>query len=127
MTIETWQLILFLAGLLISFFGFSAAVGKFLLSQTDKRLDERFKALESIRVQSAKNLEEKFTTLMDQHKACAKDLQELEKDFLRFRASLPLEYVRREDYVRGQTVLEAKMDGLALRMENNQLKGLREC
>ncbi|MCN2262768.1 hypothetical protein MLL02_26285, partial [Escherichia coli] len=30
--------------------------------------------------------------------------------FMRFKADLPLNYVRREDYIRGQTVIEAKLD-----------------
>jgi hypothetical protein len=39
---------------------------------------------------------------------------------------MPLHYVRREDYVRNQTVIEAKLDALALRLENVRLKGARE-
>lgn len=126
-TLETWQLIIFLAGLLISFFGFSAAAGKMLLAQSNKRLDEKFSAFETIRVQATKNLEDKFTALMEQHKEDAKGLQELEKEFLRFQRDLPLEYVRREDWMRNQTIIEAKLDALALKIENLQLKGLREC
>ena len=41
----------------------------------------------------------------------------------RFQAELPVAYVRREDWARGQSVIEAKLDGLALRYENILLKG----
>ena len=42
---------------------------------------------------------------------------ELEKEFMRFKADLPLNYVRREDYIRGQTVIEAKLDALYNKLE----------
>ena len=57
----------------------------------------------------------------------AKGFQELEREFLKFQAALPVEYVRHEDYVRNQTIIEAKLDGLAMKIENLQLKGTREC
>ena len=41
---------------------------------------------------------------------------------MKFQADLPLHYVRREDYVRGQSVLEAKLDGLADKIEKAQLR-----
>jgi hypothetical protein len=50
----------------------------------------------------------------------AKDC-EVEKDLLRLRAELPVDYVRREDWIRNQTVIEAKLDGLATKLE-----GLKE-
>lgn len=52
----------------------------------------------------------------------AKEWVRLEKDFLRFQAELPNQYVRREDYIRNQTVIETKIDSLALKIENWQLK-----
>ena len=38
---------------------------------------------------------------------------------------MPLQYVRREDFMRSQTVIEAKLDGLALKIENIQLRGTK--
>lgn len=37
---------------------------------------------------------------------------------------MALQYVRREDYIRGQSVVEAKLDGLAVKIENLQLRGV---
>ena len=51
-----------------------------------------------------------------------RDLQRLEKDFLTWKADLPLAYVRRDDYVRNQTVIEAKLDALAVRIDNMKLR-----
>lgn len=76
---------------------------KLLLSQLEKRLGDQFAA---------------------QEKEIAK-LAELERDFLRFKGELPLQYVRREDYVRNQTVIEAKLDALAAKLEVIQLNGAK--
>jgi hypothetical protein len=43
---------------------------------------------------------------------------ENEKSILRLRAELPLEYVRREDWIRNQTVIEAKLDALAVKLDS---------
>lgn len=49
------------------------------------------------------------------------ELNRIEKDFLRFQAALPNEYVRREDAIREQVVIGAKLDALNLRVENLSL------
>ena len=41
-----------------------------------------------------------------------KNTASLSKEFLEFQAKLPMTYVLRDDYIRGQAVLEAKMDAL---------------
>ena len=50
-------------------------------------------------------------------------MSELERQLYTLKADMPLQYVRREDYVRNQTVIEAKLDAVALKIENLQLKG----
>lgn len=72
---------------------------KLLLAQIEKRLNERFEALEAARRESEAGW------------------SRLEREFLEFRADLPLHYVRREDYLRGQAVLEAKLDALYSKIE----------
>ncbi|MBG6248251.1 MULTISPECIES: hypothetical protein [Symbiopectobacterium] len=93
--VEFWQLV----GLLLVFLGFVFAAGKILLAQIELRLNERFGALEQGRSQSEKGW------------------QRLEREFLEFRADLPVTYVRREDYIRGQTVIEAKLDAVYNKLE----------
>ena len=97
--LEFWQVVT----LLLAFFGFVSAAGKLLLGQIERRLDLRFGAIE----------------------AAAKEWQKLEKEFLTFKADLPLHYVRREDWVRGQTVIEAKLDALAVRIDNMKLREVK--
>lgn len=108
-TIElpVWQMI----GSAITLLAMFAGLVKLLLGQMESRLDQR------------------FSTMDDRFEAVAKDserLRQVEIGLERLRGEMPLHYVRREDYVRNQTVLEAKLDALALKLENVQLKGARE-
>ncbi|WP_286799915.1 hypothetical protein [Pseudomonas sp. UBA4034] len=101
-TIEmpVWQLI----GTAVTLLAMFAGMVKVLLAQMESRLDDRFAAV-------AKDSER---------------LRQVELGLERLRGDMPLHYVRREDYVRNQTVIEAKLDALALRLENVRLKGARE-
>lgn len=126
-TIEFWPFLTGLASLLVFFLAFVFGAGKLLLSQVDKRLEIRFKAMEDARAEASRNWDEKFRELLSQMKEDSGRWQDLERDFLKFQAALPVEYVRREDFIRSWTVIEAKLDGLALKIENMQLRGLREC
>ncbi|MDR9944723.1 hypothetical protein MX989_01250 [Enterobacter sichuanensis] len=95
LSIDFWEVISFL----LSLTGLMFACGKLLLAQILKRLNERFEALEIARRES----ELGWTRL--------------EREFLEFRADLPLHYVRREDYLRGQAIIEAKLDAVYNKIE----------
>ncbi|MFW9266494.1 hypothetical protein ACLK1G_04775 [Pseudomonas sp. NR3] len=99
-----WQLI----GAGVTVLGGFAGLVKLLLLQMERRLDQRNAVMD------------------DRFNAIARDgerLRQLELSFERLRGDMPLHYVRREDYVRNQTVIEAKLDALAMKLENVQLKG----
>lgn len=97
MQLEPWHLITFGIALISAF----AAVLKILFAQFVKNMDGRFASLHED----------------------AKNWSRVERELLRFMADIPLHYVRREDYVRNQTVIESKIDAVALKLENIQLKG----
>lgn len=85
-SIDIWQLV----GFLFSFLGVCWGFGKMLLAQFQSQQDERQKAQD--------RLSEKVETL--------------ENLFAEQKAVLPEKYVLREDYIRNQAVLEAKMDSI---------------
>jgi len=116
--LEFWQLV----SLLVAFLTFAFAAGKLLLSQIDRRLEERFEAMEKARADSSRHWDERFASLIEGTRKDVAGWQRLERDFLEFKAELAMQYVRREDWVRNQTVIEAKLDGLALRIEKVQLR-----
>ena len=100
--VQFWQLVT----LLSSFFGAAAGAGKLLLSQHQKHLDIRFSTLETAQKKESASW------------------HRIERDLMDLKAELPINYVRREDYIRGQSIIEAKLDGLATKIENAQLRGL---
>ena len=107
------------------FAGIITGLVKLLLWQFEKRLGERFSAQDEARQVASKHWDENFAKVLERQDKDSDAVRQLEYTFLRFRAELPVEYVRREDWVRGQSVIEAKLDGLALKFENILLKGAR--
>ncbi len=119
-TLDLWHVI----SLAVSFFGASAAAGKLLLSQTQRHLDERFNSQESARAAN----HEQVSRRLDNMEAAAREESgnwaRIERDLLAMKADLPLHYVRREDYIRGQSVIEAKLDALGSKLEAAQLRAV---
>lgn len=119
--VEFWNLVL----LLLAFFGCVGAFGKVLLDQVEKRLAEKFLAQAAAREVADKALGDTLQRHLDEERKTSAQIAGLERDFLKWQADMPLNYVRREDYIRGQTVLEAKMDALYSKLELVHLKGSR--
>ena len=84
--IEFWQLV----GFLFSFLGVCWGFGKMLLAQFQALQDERQKQQERLQGK----------------------VESMEKQLGEFNASLPMTYVLRDDYIRNQVVLEAKIDNM---------------
>jgi hypothetical protein len=123
--IDIWQVVGMLGACVAFAFGAMMGAGKLLLKQFEKRLDERFSAQEISRSETKKHWDEKFSMLENAAATEAKEWQRIERDILIMKADMPVLYVRKEDYVRNQSIIEAKIDGLAIRIENALLKGER--
>ena len=105
--LETYQWV----SLLITVISVVVGAVKILWGRIELNLNTNFKTvqsqLEEVSKQAAKS----------QH-----DVQELERKFYQFQIDLPHTYVAREDYTRGQTIIEAKLDSLASKIENIQIR-----
>lgn len=102
---------IWLVGLLLAFFAACWAAAQVLMRQHKEHQAALYKAVtDRLDAIDAASREE------------ASQWQRVEREFLRFQAELPVHYVRREDYIRGQSVLEAKLDGLAAKLETAQLR-----
>lgn len=105
--LEIYQFIMILIAVL------STVVGtvKLLWSRIEKSLEFNFNAtnkkLEEVALKTEKSQE---------------DIRQLERQFYQLKIDLPHDYVGREDYIRGQTVIEAKLDAVAQKLENVQIK-----
>lgn len=106
---ELWHLI----SLLLAFFGASGAGLKVIMAMIEKRFD----AQESAREEAGKEWAGQFAQLRADARQDTEQWRRSENDFLRFQADLPMRYVLREDYIRGQSVIEAKQDALAARQD----------
>lgn len=79
---------------------------KVIAAQQEKALETRFKGLgDSMDSLKGGMQKEQETT------------QRLERELLQFKAELPRDYVRREDFIRAVGTIETKIDNMALRME----------
>jgi hypothetical protein len=96
---ELWQLITLCLTLLGLFIG----LGKVVLAKFERYIEVRFDTLE--------------------HES--KGWRTVEGDLLRLRVELAERYVKRDDYVRGQTVIEAKLDAISSEVRNVQIQGAR--
>ncbi|MDR2155916.1 MAG: hypothetical protein LBE78_12990 [Burkholderiaceae bacterium] len=112
--------------LVISFVGASAGAGKLMLSQMQRHLEDRFKAQEQARMANHEHLSRRLDAIELAARSEGDNWQRVERDFLRWQAEMPIHYVRREDYVRGQSIVEAKLDGLAAKIDNVTLRAALE-
>ena len=100
-------------GLIIGgFWAVATVAGK----QFERRLNERFEVF-------AKELRELRTLGDERLKKLEAKQEQLDQDIRRILIELPREYVARSDYVRRETLIEAKIDQLRLYLENWVLKG----
>lgn len=101
-----------LAAVALAFLTALVGMVKVIAIQQDKGLETRFNALaQSIQGVNAGMVLEQQTT------------QRLERELLQFKAELPRDYVRREDFIRAVATIETKIDNMALRVERAMLLG----
>ena len=113
--IDMWQLLMALAALVGVFGSMVWLFGTVLVKQFKALLDQRFTSINSdLTKRAAEDIK------------VAEQLRQFEKDFSAFQISLPVLYVRREDYIRGQTVIESKLDALYSKLEVVQIQGARK-
>lgn len=105
--VELWQGV----SLVISILGGIALLGKIALNQISRGEDARHGAL-AVQITGIEGAMREETA----------QWQRLERELLSLKADLPLNYVRRDDFIRVQSIIESKLDGLALRIENASLK-----
>jgi hypothetical protein len=95
-----------LIALAVAFVGMLWGLLKVFAVQHEKALETRFKVLnEAMSGIKLSQTREQETT------------QRLERELLNFKAELPRDYVRREDFIRAVGTIETKIDNMALRVE----------
>lgn len=123
--VELWALVTFLAGLAITIVSGIVGAARYSLTQSEHRQDERHKASEKARIERAKHWDERFAALERAAHEEYGQWRRVERELLTLKADLPLNYVRREDYIQAVATIMAKLDAMSLRFENILLKGQR--
>lgn len=92
-------------GLVLSFLGMVFAFGRVLLGQFEKRMNERFTAQDTLREARLKAIEE--SQMRENIK-----LNTLQQEMHSVLQLLPMQYVRREDWIRFSAQIDHKLDRL---------------
>lgn len=90
-----------------------------------RELNEHFRVQDVTSMAQYDKLNTRLDTLDASAKLDTGQWQRVERELLTMKADLPVHYVRREDYIRGQSTLEAKVDGVGMKLENALLKVAR--
>ena len=123
--IEFWQLLSSIAGIVTAFAVVAWTFGAVLLRQNKAHLSERLNVIHDELAHHATEEMKFIKQLREDDMETARQLRQFERDFAKFQIEMPLQYVRREDYIRGQTVIEAKLDALYSKLETVQLQGAK--
>ena len=119
--LELWHMVL----LALSILGGYWALTKIIASQFQRSLDERFKAQDKALEANHQAVSVRLEGIESANRTDAAQWQRVEREILQLKAELPLNYVRREDYVQAVATIMAKLDAMSLRMENILLRGNR--
>lgn len=103
MTLQHYALAVTLA---LFFLGTLFGLVKYIANQQEQREKERYEKLWQALDSLANELRQEANATL-----------QLERRFMEFKAELPRDYVRRDDFVRAIGTIEAKVDNFALRME----------
>ncbi len=120
--VHTWQVVTFFISTLLTVLGLFVGAGKMLLAQFDAKLNERFRGADKHREMQIGGLSDKFLEMQDKVTRAEETARQATTQLLEFKSQLPLHYVRRDDYIRGQAVLEAKLDAVFAKIETIQLQ-----
>ncbi|OGB58416.1 MAG: hypothetical protein A2503_10035 [Burkholderiales bacterium RIFOXYD12_FULL_59_19] len=90
-----------------------------------RELNEHFRVQDVTSTAQYDKLNTRLDTLDASAKADTGQWQRVERELLTMKADMPLHYVRREDYIRGQSTLEAKVDGVGMKLENALLRAFK--
>ena len=118
--LEPWHPVL----LALSILGGYWTLAKIIGTQFQRGMNERFAAQDKALEANHKSLAGRLDGIEALNRTDAMQWQRVERELLKMQADMPLHYVRREDYIRGQSVIEAKIDALGSKLETAQLRAM---
>lgn len=122
MTLDLVQLLMGFLALLVALGGLIWKIGHAQEKRLISHLDNKFEGETKQRMLAQSHTAAMIEDMNRNHRKNETELQNVQRQVFELKAELPEKYVRREDYIRGQTIIESKLDALALRWENSQLR-----
>jgi len=120
--VEFWELASLLLTMLVGAGGMLISLSKIMVANSQKHLDMRFDSLQNTTKASDDQIARRLDAIETAQRDESLHRQRTEDTLHRLQVELPQRYVNRDDYIRGQTVIEAKLDALASKLETAQLR-----
>lgn len=123
----SWVSIAAMIAIVVGYGALMLLAVKFMIDSLKKSIQERDQARKNEVEDVYAHIDKQFAELKDDLSKNNQQFVELEKNFLKFKAELPIDYVRREDWIRFGAVIDAKQDGLRdLVMRVLEQRGIQE-
>lgn len=113
-TLDLWQVISIIGALIAAFF----TLGKYMMSQQLKQIEKGFE----LQAQALESQNKRLERIEQAGREEGNNWNRIERELLTFKADLPSNYVRREDYVHNISTIMTKLDAMSLRFENALLR-----
>ena len=113
-TLDLWQVISLVGTLITAFF----ILGKMMMSQQLKQIQQGF----DLQTQALDAQNKRLERIEQTGREEGNNWNRIEREILTLKADLPLNYVRREDYVHNISTIMTKLDAMSLRFENILLR-----
>jgi hypothetical protein len=115
--VDNWQFFAFVVSQLGILLAAAWALARVIVGQFTLRLDERQIAQDKLRDQREKALDARFSSLEQSIRQEGEGWRTVERELLQLKADLPIQYMRREDAIRQEVVIHAKLDALAVKID----------
>lgn len=123
----SWVSIAAMIAIVVGYGALMLLAVKFMIDSLKKSIQERDQARKNEVEDVYAHIDKQFAELKNDLSKNNQQFVELEKNFLKFKAELPVDYVRREDWIRFGAVIDAKQDGLRdLVMRVLEQRGIQE-
>lgn len=122
-SIGWWDVLKVAVPLFVAWSGLLIGIIKWFLNNYHKGLKEKFQSLSEQITANNEQSAERHELTNAAIRGQDEELRRIDREFLGLRAELAEKYVRREDAIREQVVINAKLDAIAVRLDNFTLRG----
>lgn len=113
----SWSAVAVITPVILAWSALLLAAIKWFLNRYHEGIKQRFDDLCKKFDSAAKYNESRFSEVARQIGEHARDAHRIDKEVLKLRGEVVREYVRREDHIRSETVINSKLDSVAEKVQ----------